>query len=108
MLTRSFLPLETHNFTPTHTFVPARGWSAVRIIRLLAAQSSRNYVYSAERFDQLLVRIDHLQARLTGLEHRIKEELVPGYPVNTESGYRRGSHVREPIKTGCNRAFNSQ
>jgi FkbM family methyltransferase len=69
---RSFLPLETHNFTPTHTFVPARGWSAVRIIRLLAAQSSRNYVYSAERLDQLKARMDRLQIRVTALEGQLK------------------------------------
>ncbi len=96
---RSFLPLETHNFTPTHTFVPARGWSAVRVIRLLAAQSSRNYVYSAERFDQLLVRIDHLQARLTRLEHRIKEDLCPGTPSipNPDTGV--DPTFERPIKT---------
>jgi FkbM family methyltransferase len=78
---RSFLPLETHNFTPTHTFVPARGWSAVRIIRLLAAQSSRNYVYSAERLDQLIARMDRLQSQVTALEGRVKE-VQPGGRAN--------------------------
>jgi len=70
---RRFLPIEVHNFTPTHTFVPARGWAALRVIRSLAAQSSRNYVYSAERLDQLTARIDHLQARLALLEEQVKE-----------------------------------
>jgi len=70
---RCFLPIEVHNFTPTHTFVPARGWAAFRVIRSLAAQSSRNYVYSAERLDQLTSRIDHLQARLALLEEQVKE-----------------------------------
>jgi FkbM family methyltransferase len=70
---RSFLPIEVHNFTPTHTFVPARGWAALRVIRSLAAQSSRNYVYSAERLDRLAARVDQLQARLAVLEKPVKE-----------------------------------
>lgn len=70
---RSFLPIAVHNFTPTHTFVPARGWAALRVIRSLAAQSSRNYVYSAERLDRLTARIDQLQARLALLEKQVKE-----------------------------------
>jgi hypothetical protein len=57
--------------------VPPRGWSAVRIIRLLAAQSSRNYVYSAERPDHLMARMDGLQIRVTALEGRVKE-VQPG------------------------------
>jgi FkbM family methyltransferase len=66
-----FLPIEAHNFTPTHTFFPARGWAALRVIRALAGQSSRNYVYSAERSDQLIARMDQLQARVKELEERL-------------------------------------
>jgi hypothetical protein len=43
----------------------------------LAAQSSRNYVYSAERPDHLMARMDRLQIRVTALEGRVKE-VQPG------------------------------
>ena len=60
--------------------MPARGWSAIRIIRLLAAQSSRNYVYSAERLDQIMARMDRLQSQVIALEGRVKEVEPGGRP----------------------------